>query len=200
MELGPIRVFDSRKARNRYKNYKEYRSSDIIVPPGYLGLVEVIAPVEYLEKMTFSAVRIPTPQGGDDSDCFNECELGKRYRRWRCTQELGDHRSPNMRPTAYTGYNQHIVYWGFDPFIDRIVEFEWIDRPGTYYLEANRCENDVLNDCDNPTLIEFSLIKWYPSYSPLDLPGICEVRRNRQMDIGGTPYIPKYGQDGADTP
>lgn len=158
----------------------------MVIPPGYLGIVEIIAPEDYLPKMTFSAIRLPTAQSGEDSDCFNDCNIGKRYRRWRCTQELGDHRSPNMHPTKYTSYNQHIVYWGFDPFIDRIVEFEWIDRPGVYYLEANRCENDVLRDCLNPTFIEFSLIKWYPSYSPLDLPGICEVRRNRQMIIGGT--------------
>lgn len=182
MKQGPIRIFDSRKARNLYKDYKQYRSSDIVVPPGYLGLVELIAPEDYLPKITMTAVRLPTPQTGEDSDCFNECGLGKRYRRWRCSQELGDHRSPNIRPTKFTDYNQHIVYWGYDPFIDRIVEFEWIDRPGTYYLEANRCDNAVLDDCDNPTIVEFSLIKWYPSYSPLDLPGICEVRRNRQMD------------------
>ena len=186
MKQGPIRIFDSRKARNLYKDYKHYRSSDVIVPPGYLGLVEVIAPEDYFPKITFTAVRIPTPQTGEESDCFNDCNIAKRYRRWRCEQELGDHRSPNARPTKYTGYNQHIVYWGYDPFIDRIVEFEWLDRPGTYYLEANRCDNAVLDDCVNPTFLEFSLIKWYPSYSPLDLPGVCEIRRNKQTD-GGEP-------------
>lgn len=191
MKLGPIRIFDSRKARNRYKEYKLYRSSDLVVPPGYVALVEIIAPVKYLEKMTFSAIRIPTPQTGEDTDCFDECGMGKRYRRWRCEQELGDHRSPNARPTRYTQYNQHIVRWGYDTFIDRIVEFEFIDRPGTYYLEANRCDNGVLDDCDNPTIIEASLIRWYPSYSPLDLPGICEVRRNRQVEITGNEEEPE---------
>lgn len=185
MKLGPIRIFDSRKARERYKEYKSYRSSDFVVPPGYLGLIEIIAPEEYLSKMTFTAVRIPTPQVGEDTDCYNECGLGKRYRRWKCSQTTGDHKSPNMRPTKFTDYNAHIVYWGFDPFIDKIVEFEYVVRPGTYYLVANRCDNKVLDDCDNPTIIEFSLQKHYPSYHDLDLPCHYGVMRQRQLEIGG---------------
>ena len=35
MKLGPTRIFDSRRARELYKSYKDYRSSDLVVPPGY---------------------------------------------------------------------------------------------------------------------------------------------------------------------
>lgn len=181
MKLGPIRVFDSRKARERYKEYQYYRSSDFVVPPGYLGVVEIIAPEEYLTKMTFTAVRIPTVQTGEDSDCFNECGLGKRYRRWKCKQTLGSPLLPNAN-TKFNDYNAHVVYWGLDPFTNDIVEFEYIVRPGTYYLEANRCDNAVLDDCINPTIIEFSLQKHYPSYHDLDLDCNMGVFR-RSVDV-----------------
>lgn len=181
MKLGPTRIFDSRKARERYKEYKSYRSSDFVVPPGYLGVVELFAPEEYFRKITFTAVRIPTAQTGEDSDCYNECGIGKRYRRWKCAQTLGDERSPNSRPTKFTEYNGSVVYWGYDPYLDKIVEFEYIVRPGTYYLVANRCDNEVLDDCINPTIIEFSLQKHYPSYHDLDLPAICDIYRPNQI-------------------
>lgn len=190
MRQGPIRIFDSRKAQLLYESYKQYRSSDFVVPPGYIGLVEIIAPEDYLPKMTFTAVRFPTAQHGEGSDCFDECEIGKRYRRWKCTQSLGDHRSPNIRPTKYTEYNEHIVYWGLDPFLDKIVEFEYVVRPGNYYLVADRCENDVLNDCVNPTIIEFSLERRYPSYHDLDLPHECGVWRQNQLQVTDTRPLP----------
>lgn len=178
MKLGPTRIFDSRKAKVLYKDYKDFRSSDIIVPPGYIGLVELIAPVEYMRKITLYAVRLPTAQTGEGSDCFDDCNIGKIYRRWKCFQTLGDDRSE--RPTAYTEYNEHIVYWGYDRFKDKIVEFEYIVRPGTYYLAANRCDNTVMEDCINPTFVEFSLQKHYPSYHDLDLPHECGLYRPKQ--------------------
>lgn len=200
MKLGPIRVFDSRKARERYVDYKHARSSDMVVPPGYIGLVELIAPEEYLPKITMTAIRIPTAATGEDSDCFKDCNIGKRYRRWKCNQTLGNHLSENLRPTKYTEYNNSIVFWGFDPFTNNIVEFEYLDRPGVYYIEANRCDNAVLDDCINPTIVEFSLIKWYPSYSPLDLPCHTGVWRPQQFEVTGTPEIIPDPPDNPPTP
>ena len=182
MKLGPTRIFDSRRARELYKSYKDYRSSDLVVPPGYIGLVELIAPVKYMQRVTFYAVRLPSPVTGEGSDCFNDCNIGKIYRRWKCFQSLGDHRSPNMRPTDYTEYNEHIVVWGYDKFKDKINEFEYIVRPGTYYIAASRCDNPVIEDCVNPTFLEFSLQRSYPSYHDLDLPHQCGVWRPNQTE------------------
>lgn len=156
---APVRIFDSRQAQKLYGNYAHYRSSDFFVPPGYIGLVEIIAAEEYLKQMTFSAIRIPTPQKGEGADCYLDCNTGKRYRRWKCQQSLGTPTSPAPKGTTFTEYNSSIVFWGLDPFTQDIVEFEYIVRPGHYFLEANRCINEVLDDCINPTIIEFSLIR-----------------------------------------
>ena len=190
--LGPIRIFDSRKARDRYENYKQYRSSDFIVPPGYIGLIELIGPEEYFPQITVTAVRIPTPDTGQDNDCYPECGIGKRYRRWKCSQTTGYHLSDNAQETRYSEYNGHIVYWGWDPFIHRIVEFEYIVRPGTYYLEANKCDNKVIEDCTNPIIAELSLQKHYPSYHDLQLPCVAGVWRPTQQQAMPSDDDPTY--------
>lgn len=155
---GPFRIFDSRKARERYKHYKDYRSSDIIVPPNFVALVSIIAPEEYYDKMTFTAIRIPTPDVGEDSSCYMDCNVGKRYRRWQCQRDLGAMLRENGADTVFTEYNSSVVYWGLNPFTQTVAEFEYIVRPGTYFLQADRCVNEVLEDCVNYTIIEASLI------------------------------------------
>lgn len=171
---GPIRIFDSRKARDRYKNYKDVRSSDIVVPPNYIACVSLIAPEDYLPKLAFTALRIPTPEVGEDTSCYLDCDTGKRYRRWRCQQDLGTTNSPNANDTKYTEYNSSVVYWGLDPFTRNIVEFEYIVRPGVYFLQAERCKAEVLDDCVNPTIIEASLIYTETIYDLL-LPCSCRL-------------------------
>lgn len=171
---GPIRIFDSRKARDRYKDYKDVRSADIFVPPNHIACISLIAPEDYYEKMSFTAIRIPTPEVGEDTSCYLDCNTGKRYRRWRCQQDLGTDASPNDQPTKYTEYNSNVVYWGLDPFTRNIVEFEYIVRPGVYFLQADRCANEVLDDCANPTIIEASLIYTETIYDLL-LPCSCRL-------------------------
>lgn len=160
VKQGPIRIFDSRKAKERYTDYRDVRSSDFFVPPNYVGIVSIIAPQEYMADMSFTAIRIPTPETGEDTDCYRDCNTGKRYRRWRCDQDLGNHKPDKVGVplTSYTGYNSSVVYWGLDPFSRHVVEFEYIVRPGWYFLQADRCKNNVLEDCINPTLIELSLM------------------------------------------
>lgn len=171
---GPFRIFDSRKARDRYRNYKAVRSADLVVPPNHIACVSLIAPEAYLPYMSFTAIRIPTPETGEDTSCYLDCGTGKRYRRWRCHQDLGTRESPNGLPTVYTEYNSNVVYWGFDPFTRNVVEFEYIVRPGVYFLQADRCRNEVLDDCVNPTIIEASLIYTETVYDLL-LPCSCRL-------------------------
>lgn len=169
-DLGPKLIFDSRVAKELYDNYKEYRSATFNVPPGFIGLVELIAPENYLPDMTFTAVRIPAPMVGQDSECRNNCDIGKRYRRWKCRQSLGNNTTANNQSSGFTSYKSTIVHWGHDPFTKDIVEFEYIVRPGSYFLEANRCINKVLDDCINPTIIELSLLPSVVAHPDLVLP------------------------------
>lgn len=164
-DLGPKLIFDSRIARVNYgDDYLNWRSSDVDVPPGYIGLVEMIGPVEYMQQVQFTAIRRPIPPIGEDGECYKDCGIGKRYRRWRCQQSLGNQEGNNGTTTTYTSYNSNIVYWGKNPFTGDIVEFEYIVRPGRYYIECNACLNsDILDDCVNPVIFEFSLI---PSTMP----------------------------------
>lgn len=182
---GPIRIFDSRKARDRYKDYKDVRSADIFVPPNHIACISLIAPEDYYEKMSFTAIRIPTPEVGEDTSCYLDCNTGKRYRRWRCQQDLGTSKSPNNQATTYTEYNSNVVYWGMDPFTKNIVEFEYIVRPGVYFLQADKCANEVLEDCVNPTIIEASLIYTETIYDLL-LPCSCRLEHWQSCEGTGT--------------
>ncbi len=157
IKTGPIRVFDSRKVEALYKEYKNARSQTFFVPPGYIGQLEVIAPVEYFPKVSFNIIREVAKITGSEAECFQDCQLGKYYRRWMCSQSLGKTTSSNSQPTAYSAYNSSIVYLGWNPFLQEIVEFEYIVRPGNYHVLADRCD-DVLKDCNNPIIIELALI------------------------------------------
>jgi len=148
-----ITVFDSRIAKATYSNLLYYRTSNIYVPPGCVALVEFIAHYEYLTQMTFTAVR--TPNASPMAECFedNGC-IGKRYRRWKCCQSLGE----DVEGTKYDDWNKSIVRWGWDKFTEEIVEFEWIDRPGHYHLTTLKCNAEPIEDCEFPTIIEVSIM------------------------------------------
>lgn len=148
----PVKVFDSREAKKNYAGLNYYRSSGFTVPPGYVGVVELTTNYQYLPLMTFSAIRIPTSASFDE--CYGNPRLGKRYRRWRCYQGLGMD-DPN---TQFDDFNRSVVRWGIDQIRNELVEHEYIVRPGQYYLIADKCQSQVIEDCDNPTFIDVSFV------------------------------------------
>lgn len=161
----PVVIFDSRQAKKIYKDYNYYRSSGFTVPPGYVGVVELTTHWTYLATMTFTAIRVPSP--GQLDACFGgkNC-LGKRYRRWRCYQGLGE----DLPNTQLDDFNKSVVRWGNDTIRGELVEHEYIVRPGQYYLIADKCNSTNIEDCTNPTIIEVTLVP-VDHIPELDLPG-----------------------------
>lgn len=153
----PHQIFDSRRAKELYSEYNMYRSGSFVVPPGYVALVELITKHDYFEEMTFTAVMTPTFNSASKECYDNNCGIAKRFRRWRCCQSLGANTEGSNNDAAA----KTVVRWGWDNPNQEIVEFEFIDRPGNYYLIATKCNslNSVIEDCDYPTIIQVSLIR-----------------------------------------
>lgn len=154
-------VFDSRHARKIYKDYSYYRSAGFVVPPGYVAVVELITNHTYVPTLTFTAVRQAAGSTLDACYGSKNC-LGKRYRRWQYYQGLG----VDIPNTDFDDYNASVVRWGWDYIKERLVEHEYIVRPGHYYLMGDRCSNENIEDCENPTLFEVTLV---PSGQPPEL-------------------------------
>lgn len=148
----PQVIFDSRTAKKNYANFNYYRSGAFTVPSGYIAVVELTTNHTYLPTLSFTAIRIPV--GSSMSECYLKTCVGKRYRRWRCYQGLGQ----DVPNTQYDDFNRSIVRWGNDPYREELVEHEYIVRPGNYYLVADKCNNTNLEDCVNPTIIEVTLV------------------------------------------
>lgn len=154
----PNVIFDSRTAKRVYKEFSYYRSESFKVPAGYIAVVEMTAHKDYIPALTFTAIR--TPADSNSGHCYAAAGVGKRYRRWKCSQSLGSTEASggSGQPTEITPYNKSVVRWGWDFINEEIVEFEYITRPGTYYLIADKCNNLQIEDCNNPTIIEVTLI------------------------------------------
>lgn len=149
----PLVVFDSRQAKKTYQQYNYYRSSGFDIPPGFVGVVELTTHHTYLPTITFTAIRVPAP--GNLDACFGSKNcLGKRYRRWRCYQGLGE----DLPNTSLDDFNKSVVRWGNDYIRGELVEHEFIVRPGSYYLMGEKCNNANIEDCTNPTIIEVTLV------------------------------------------
>lgn len=153
-EKLPTIVFDSRRAKEVYEQYQYYRSRSFDVPAGYVALVEMTTALEYFPTMTFGINRVII----GDNECYETDEICKLYRRWKCEQSLGDYNSPNGIPTAFTEYNQSLVQLGWDSQNDQLVEFEYITRPGRYFLIGLKCNNQNIEDCTRPTVFEVTLV------------------------------------------
>lgn len=160
----PFKIFDSRKAKEVYSGIDYYRSEGFTVPPGYVAVVELTTSYRYLPCVTFTAIRIPPTASFDE--CYANPRMGKLYRRWRCYQGLGEDK-PN---TVFDDFNRSIVRWGNDEIRKELVEHEFIVRPGQYYLIASKCDNIVIEDCINPTVIDVSLVP-VDHIPELELPG-----------------------------
>lgn len=150
----PTIVFDSRRAKSVYEEFGYYRSASFDVPAGYVALIEMTTAIDYFPTMTFGVHRVII---GND-ECYKTDEISKMYRRWKCQQSLGDYNSPNGIPTSYTPYNQSLVQLGWDSQNDQLVEFEYITRPGRYFLIGLKCNNQNVEDCTRPTVFEVTLI------------------------------------------
>ena len=168
----PYNVFDSRIAADVYKDdavYTYYRGELFVVPPGYVGHVEMTTRTEVYPNVMLTLVRIPafTPL----LDCDDERKYGKTYRHWRCSRSLGADASTtqNPSPSAFTPYNQSIWKIGFDNLNNELVEFGYVTRPGKYYLLADKRTNAAMLNANDPVLVEFSLIKTDKVYD-LELP------------------------------
>lgn len=160
----PIRIFDSRLAKGVYVNDNYIRSQSFNVPPGYVAVIELTTHYTFLPTITFTAIRIPPLFTANQ--CFNDSCLGKRYRRWRCYQGLGE----DLPNTQMDPFNQSVVRWGNDAIRGELVEHEYIVRPGQYYLIADKCNNENLLDCTKPTILDMSLMK-VDQFPELLLPG-----------------------------
>ena len=144
-------IFDSRNAKAAYQNFDYYRSTSFTVPGGYMAVVELTALQDALMCLSMTAVRIPI---GFSDDCYEINGIGKRYRRWRCSQALGN----TKKGTDFSPYNGSVVRWGNDHINKQPVEFEYIVRPGRYYLIGDKCENLPVEECDRPVIIEVTLV------------------------------------------
>lgn len=149
----PQVIFDSRHAKSVYRDYNYYRSGGFCVPAGYVAVVELTTHHTFLSNLLFTAIRVPPSHSLDACYGTKNC-LGKRYRRWRCYQGLGD----TGTNTQFNDFNRSIVRWGNDTIRGELVEHEYIVRPGNYYLIADKCSNTNLEDCNNPTVIDVTLV------------------------------------------
>lgn len=155
VDTFPELIFDSRKASLIYKDYGYYRSSDFTVPAGYVAVVELTTHRDNMGCLKFQAMRTAL-----QNECYEKEGIVKKYRRWRCRQGMGrpqDDTSGGV--TDFNEYGMSIVIWGHDEANKNYVDFEYITRPGNYYLfMCSSNTDDVINDCDRPTLIEVTMI------------------------------------------
>lgn len=152
-------IFDSRIATRVYEGiqYPYYRSADFEVKPGEVAILEVTASCDNISKVCFAAYR---GIGEPFCESLDNTGLGKLYRRWGCQRRLGSPcEGQEGGGTQYTEYNRSVLRLGNDMFNNTIVEFEYIDRPGRYYLLADKgcCEETAITDCDSPTLVEVTI-------------------------------------------
>lgn len=155
VDTFPSLIFDSRKASFIYKDYGYYRSADFTVPAGYTAVVEMTTHKDNMGCLKFQAMRTAL-----QNECYEKEGIVKLYRRWRCCQGMGRPQDDaEGGATDFNRYGRSIVTWGHDETNENYVDFEYITRPGNYYLFM--CSNDtddVIKDCDRPTLIEVTLI------------------------------------------
>lgn len=149
----PEVIFDSRQGAAIYAKHNYYRSSNFYVPPGFAASIELTAHSSYMGSLLFTAIRIPP---GNKTICYSNDCLGKVYRRWLCCRDLGE----NVEGMDADAYSATIVRWGWDWVRERHVDFEYITRPGNYYLIASKATegNAALEDSDNPTIIDMTLV------------------------------------------
>lgn len=152
----PLNIFDSRNAKTNYKDENYYRSESFKVPPGYVALIELTTASEYKGSVTFVVYREPETLKEMD-DCYNNKGIAKKYRQLKCSNSLGP-LTDLTTGTQYNDYNKKVVRLGNDYINKEIVEFEYITRPGKYFLMANKSDNTPIEDCSLPTIIELSLI------------------------------------------
>lgn len=155
----PYIIYDSRIGADVYASpdFTYYRGELFVVPPGYVAHVEMTTRTDIYPDVMGTFVRVPAFT--KLLDCDDERKYGKTYRRWRCTRSLGNNVSNNPSPSAYTPYNQSILKLGFDNLNNEISEFDYITRPGKYYILFDKRSNTAHLDANNPILVEVSLIK-----------------------------------------
>jgi len=152
-------IFDSRVASKVYedKSYPYYRSADFTVGAGQVAILELTTSYNNICKVCFAAYR---KIGAPICDGLDNRGLGKLYRRLGCDGKLGmPGENSEGGTTQYTQYNRSVLRLGHDLLNDTVVEFDCIDRPGDYYLLADKecCDDNVITDCDNPTIIEVTI-------------------------------------------
>lgn len=152
--IKPVVIYDSRHAIKVYVDKNFTRSANIIVPVGCVALIELTAPLDYVKTMMYSAIRTPEPSKWDECLLLDDNCIGKRYRRWKCCQSLGT----DIPDSTDDDFTKSVVRWGYDQFTEEIVEFEFIDRPGNYYLVGRNCDTPNVGDCKNPTIFEVSIM------------------------------------------
>lgn len=165
----PFIIYDSRIGADVYKStdLTYYRGEAFVVPPGFVAHVEMTVNSTILPNVMGTFVRIPAFT--KSLDCDDERKYAKTYRRWRCSRTLGTNTSNNPNPSAYTPYNQSILKLGYDNLNNELVEFDYITRPGKYYILFDKLSNVAHEDANNPVLVEASLIKTDKVYD-LELP------------------------------
>lgn len=154
-------IFDSRKSTNVYGGveYTHHRSSDFEIPPGYVALVELTTHKDYFNRVVFTAIK--RPRSIERQNCFDTTCQGKRYHQAYCTHELGQ--SPN-------NFKKSVLRWGLDAPNGAVNQFHYITRPGDYYLTADKLTNAVLEDCNNPTIIEVFI---FPANTVVQVSDAC---------------------------
>lgn len=175
VELQKV-VLDSRKALETYQGEDYFRSDEFIVPSGYNAVVELWGHYEYLKRMTFSAVMLPPKTHLEE--CFGRRLVGKLYRRYTCCRGLGREDEQNGKKVGgggseYNDFKASILRLGNDHVNRRFVEFDYIERPGRYFFQRNRCENDPFTDCERITVIAVTLVK-VDKFHQLELPCCCK--------------------------
>lgn len=163
-EIKPIVIFDSRIASKTYKDLDHYRSTEFFVPGGCIALVELTTGKDIIENMTFTAIRVPIPS--PTFECYENSKcIGKRYRRWKCCQSLGE----NIVGSNTDDFAKSVVRWGNDKVNKEIVQFEYITRPGFYYLTTLKCTSPDIENCAIPTIFEVTIFP-IDGVPDLDLP------------------------------
>lgn len=151
-------IFDSRKSTKIYGGVKHthHRTADFYIPPGMMAVVELTTHHKYLDEVTFVAVR--RPRALSEQSCFDATCEGKRYHQVPCSDELGAKGKGTVGSTQSTERAKTTWRLGNDYVNNVTHDFRFITRPGDYYLTADKGTNNVLTDCENPTIIEVTLV------------------------------------------
>jgi len=130
-------IFDSRVAKENYKELPYVRSKSFDIAPGETAHLELSTHEQYYKRVSFKIIRQIKPEGVKD-DCLSTKGYVKPYR------------FPNGTVAALGESRENS---------GKIFESVVIDRPGRYYIAAGKECNAVLGDCDRPTIVEVFIKK-----------------------------------------